>query len=70
MNASLFSADRITHVKIVIIALVAAIVVVTVGINARITEPGPVTARIWSNDTVVKAGKATNVSIRDDFVIR
>lgn len=70
MNATIFSADRITHVKIVIIALVAAIVVVTVGINARSIETGPVTARIWSDGPVVKAGKAINFSVRDDPIIR
>jgi hypothetical protein len=70
MNASLFAADRATHVKIVTIALVAAIVLVAVRINARSIETATVTARNWSYGSVVKAGKPTNVSIRDDLVIR
>ena len=38
-NSSLHSADRLTHLKIVVVSLVAAIVVVGVGIAARPTVP-------------------------------
>jgi hypothetical protein len=37
MNHSILSADRNTHVKIVVVALLAAIVVVGVGIAARLS---------------------------------
>jgi hypothetical protein len=37
MNHSIITANRSTHVKIVVVALVAAIMVVTVGIAARLT---------------------------------
>ncbi|MGO4714683.1 hypothetical protein [Bradyrhizobium sp. 2TAF24] len=52
MNHSIYSADRSTHLKIVVVALVAAIVVAGVGITAHIgADEGTQTAR------VIKAGK-------------
>jgi hypothetical protein len=56
MNHSLATADRTTHLKIVVLALVAAIVVVAVGITARVTAMDPETARIRTQSVVVKAG--------------
>jgi len=50
MNYSLLSAGRTTHLKIVAVALVSAIVVVFVGINAR-----DIDTRTQPNRTVVKA---------------
>ena len=38
-NASLFSADRTTHLKIVAVSLLASIVVMVVGIGARAQPP-------------------------------
>lgn len=40
MNHSIVSADRGTHLKIVVVALVGAIMVVAVGIAARISSAG------------------------------
>ena len=34
-NASIFTADRTTHLKIVVVALIASIAVVIVGLSAR-----------------------------------
>ncbi len=52
MNHSIYSADRTTHLKIVAVALVAAIVVAGVGISARLGgDDTTQTAR------VIKAGK-------------
>ncbi len=52
MNHSIYSADRMTHLKIVVVALFAAIVVAGVGITARLGADDSVqTAR------VIKAGK-------------
>ena len=62
MNHSLLTADRGTHLKIVVVALFAAIVVVAVGVTARITETN--TAGITTN-TVVKAGQPSVVTSRD-----
>ena len=68
MNTSLFAADRRTHIKIVVTALAAAIVVMVVGINARTSNVGPATT--WSNGPVVKAGQPTKFSIQEKSVIR
>jgi len=38
MNHSLVTADRNTHLKMVVVALVAAIMVVSVGIAARVSN--------------------------------
>jgi hypothetical protein len=59
MNHSLLSADRNTHLKIVSLALTAAIAVVVIGITARITDGTSSAARIESGAPVLKAGKPT-----------
>jgi hypothetical protein len=56
MNYSLLSADRNTHLKIVSLALTAAIAVVVIGITARITDDSAA-ARIEAGAPVLKAGK-------------
>jgi hypothetical protein len=66
-NHSLVTADRGTHVKIAAIALIAATVVVAVGWRAKVVDT--TTARIDSG-TVVKAGKPSTVTSRDDTSIR
>ncbi len=38
MNTLLFTTDRNTHIKIVVVALVAAIAVAAIGINAHLAE--------------------------------
>ncbi len=58
MNHSLLSADRNTHLKIVSLALTAAIAVVVIGITARITDGTSSASRIESG-AVLKAGKPT-----------
>jgi len=59
MNHSLLSADRNTHLKIVSLALTAAIAVVVIGITARITDGTSSAGRIESGAPVLKAGKPT-----------
>ena len=51
MNHSIHSADRSTHLKIVVVALVAGIAVAAIGISARTNADYSQTAH------VVKAGK-------------
>jgi hypothetical protein len=63
MNHSFHSADRSTHLKIVVIALVAGIVVVGLGISARTTDYAQ-TAH------VIKAGKPVAVTSSDAMVVR
>jgi hypothetical protein len=70
MNSSLFTCDRATHIKIVAVALVAAIVLAVGGIHARIGDAGNLTAGAKTIGTVVKAGRPAVYSTRNDAVIR
>jgi hypothetical protein len=70
MNHSMVTADRNTHLKIVALALIAAIVVVIVDFNARVDDPGIVTARVESNGPAIKAGKFTQFTTRSGFEAR
>lgn len=53
-NFSIFTADRGTHVKIVVVSLIASIIVIAVGITARTSVD---TASMQASTTVVKATK-------------
>ena len=64
MNHSIHSADRATHLKIVVVALVAGIVVAAVGISARSNADYSQTAH------VIKAGKPVVVTSSDAMVVR
>ena len=65
MNHSIYSADRSTHLKIVVVALVAGIAVAGFGISARSTSDDfTQTAR------VIKAGKAVTVTSSNASVVR
>jgi L-asparaginase/Glu-tRNA(Gln) amidotransferase subunit D len=64
MNHSIHSADRSTHLKIVVIALVAGIVVAGLGISARSSADYTQTAH------VIKAGKPVAVTSSDTTAIR
>jgi hypothetical protein len=65
MNHSIYSADRTTHLKIVVVALVAGIAVAGFSISARSTNDGYTqTAR------VVKAGKAVTMTNSETTAIR
>jgi len=64
MNASIRSADQTTHIKIVVVSLLAAIIVVVIGISARNVDVGA------DNLVISKAGKAVNFSIKDVPTVR
>jgi len=51
-NTSMFTADRMTHFKIVVVALVCATVVAGIGVTARLTDDG--NGRLEA--TTIKAG--------------
>jgi hypothetical protein len=55
MNHSLISADRTTHLKILAVALLGAICIVTAGIAAHIAER-PASDRLAAHAPVLKAG--------------
>jgi hypothetical protein len=64
MNHSFHSADRATHLKIVVVALVAGIAVAAFGITARSSVDYSQTAH------VMKAGKPVVVTSSDTSVVR
>jgi hypothetical protein len=65
MNHSIYSADRTTHLKVVVVALVAGILVAGFGISTRATTSDDVqTAR------VMKAGKPVVVTSSGASVVR
>ena len=69
MNWSLYTADRATHLKVVVVGLVAAILVSVIGISAAqlnlgtdvLTAQGP---------TVIKAGGPVIVTDQSRSIIR
>jgi Flp pilus assembly protein protease CpaA len=69
-NASLRTADHTTHLKIVVVSLIASVVVMVVCITARPVPDSVATARAQIIEPVVKAGKPVAVSHSGVTVIR
>ena len=69
MNWSMYTADRTTHLKIVVVGLSAALLIAVIGISARELNLGTdiLTAQAPS---VVKAGGPVNFTVRDGATIR
>jgi hypothetical protein len=65
MNSSIRSADRTTHLKIVAVSLMAAILVVVTGISARNLGADEATHIVMA-----KAGKPVNLSIKEIPTVR
>jgi len=64
MNNSIHSADRATHLKIVVVALIAGIAVAGFGISARTSSDDIQTARVQ------KAGKPVVLTSSDAMIVR
>jgi hypothetical protein len=64
-NSSMFTADRGTHVKIVILSLVCATIVAGIGIAARVSVPN---GRMEA--TVITVGKPVTASTTEGTSIR
>lgn len=70
MNHSFYSADRMTHLKIVVVALVAAIGIAGFGISARLASDNDLTQTARISTPVVKASKAVVITSSDQSMIR
>ena len=68
MNHSFYSADRTTHLKIVVVALVAATAVAGIGITARVNT-GDNFAQA-DRAQIVKAGKPVMVTTSGQSMVR
>ena len=66
MNHSIYSADRTTHLKIMVVALVAGIVVAGLGISARSNSDDGYTQTAH----VIKAGKPVVITSTDTSMVR
>jgi hypothetical protein len=66
MNHSIYSADRSTHLKIVVVALVAGIAVAGFSISARNSSDDGYT----QTARVIKAGKPVTVTNSNAMVVR
>jgi type VI protein secretion system component VasK len=66
MNHSIHSADRSTHLKIVVVALVAGIAVAAFGISARTNAEFTQTAQTQ----VMKAGKPVVITSSQTSTVR
>lgn len=70
MNHSIYGADRLTHLKIVVVALIGATVVAGVGIAARDTATTSGLARNQDLVPVIRAGQAVVVGEREISTVR
>jgi hypothetical protein len=68
-NSSLLTADRMTHLKIVVVSLVCATLVAGIGVAARVTD-GSVAGNGQMEATVFKVGKPVTASTGDARTVR
>ncbi len=66
MDTTLQGASRTTHLKIILVSLVAAIIFVAVGINAKISD-GDASS---TDRGILKAGQPTAFAGQADMAIR
>ena len=69
-NASLEKADAGTHVKIVVVSLIASIAVLAVGISARTNWSEDPVARVQAKGPAIKAGQPITVTQSNTTVVR
>jgi hypothetical protein len=67
-SSSMFTADRMTHLKIVVVALVCATLVAGVGIAARITDGSTTSSGLHA--TVIKATAPVTAATTDGNTVR
>lgn len=69
MAHSLIGADRLTHLKILAVALVAGVVFVVVGVAAHVSD-FETAGTMMQDRPMVKAQKSTIFTTRSDVTIR
>ena len=69
-NATLRTADRTTHVKIVVLSLIASIAVIAVGLLARPDAGDVATARLQNGPSIVKAGAPIVITHSEATAVR
>ncbi|MDO9058654.1 MAG: hypothetical protein Q7U92_06495 [Bradyrhizobium sp.] len=67
MNHSIYSADRSTHLKVVVVALIAGIAVAGFGISARTTSSDE---GYTQTAKVLKAGKPVAITSAETSTVR
>jgi len=68
MNHTFYSADRATHLKIVVVALLAATAVAGIGISARVSSSDQFADA--QRVQVIKAGKPVMLTTSGQTVVR
>jgi len=68
MNHSFYSADRATHLKIVVVALIAATAVAGIGISSRVNSSDSFAEA--QRVQVIKAGKPVMVTTSGQTMVR
>ena len=68
-NFSLFTADRMTHLKIVVVSLVCATLVAGIGVAARVNDDSA-TATGRMEATVIKATKPVTAATSEGRIVR
>lgn len=66
MNHSIYSADRMTHLKVVVVALIAGIFVAGLGISARVNSAQDYT----QTARVIKAGAPMTTATTSPTMVR
>jgi hypothetical protein len=69
-NSTIFTADRTTHLKIVVISLIASIAVIVVAITPRTIDPDAGNGRIQTAGAPIKAGKPLAITRSDTSTVR
>jgi len=67
-NSSMFTADRMTHLKIVVMSLICATMVAGIGVAARVSDNIPASGRLEA--TVIKATAPVTAATTDGSTVR
>jgi hypothetical protein len=65
-NSSMFTADRMTHLKIVVVSLVCATIVAGIGVAARVSDASTTNGRLEA--TVIRAGAPVTAATETNSV--